>query len=131
MKVLKLLWSWLPPVLLMGIIFYLSSRQNISVSESTTVDFAFFKSLHIIEYGMLTFLFFRAYALTFTRWTGRKIVIFSAVSALVYALSDEIHQTFVPTRTGQLRDIFIDLIGISVVVMYTDYYSKKVRAILK
>ncbi len=131
MKVLKYFWYWFPPVFLMALIFYFSSKQNISVSDSTSVDFAFFKSIHIVEYAVLTFLFFRAYALTFTRWNGRKIVIFAAISSLLYALSDEIHQTFIPTRTGQLRDVFIDLIGISIVVMYTDYYSKKVRAILK
>ena len=131
MKVLKFIWYWFPPVALMSLIFYYSSKQNISVSESTTIDFLVFKSIHIAEYAVLTFLFFRAYALTFTKWQSRKVILFAAVSALLYGIVDEVHQTFVPTRTGQLSDVFIDLIGISIMVMYTDYYSKQIRANLK
>jgi VanZ family protein len=33
------------------------------------------------------------------------------VLAVLYAISDEVHQSFVPTREGTLRDVIIDAIG--------------------
>ena len=41
----------------------------------------------------------------------------SLILSLIYAVTDEIHQTFVPTREGRFRDVIIDLIGI--LIMYT------------
>ena len=31
---------------------------------------------------------------------------------LVYAISDEFHQTFIPGRSGELRDVLIDTTGV-------------------
>lgn len=41
----------------------------------------------------------------------RKVVLYAAVICLVYAISDEIHQLFVPGRAGQIRDVLIDFSG--------------------
>jgi VanZ family protein len=135
MKLVKLVWIWLPPFALMSLIFYFSSKQNISVSDGANrdvVNFLFFKSIHILEYAVLYFLFYRAYSLSFLKsWSNRKIIVISAISTFLYSVIDEVHQTFVPTRTGTLRDIGIDLIGISIMVLYTNYYSKNIRAILR
>ena len=35
----------------------------------------------------------------------------SLVFCLLYSISDEIHQLFVPGRSGQIRDVFIDTLG--------------------
>ncbi len=48
----------------------------------------------------------------------KKIFIIAFVISVAYAVSDEFHQTFVPTREGKLRDIFIDLAGISIMYIY-------------
>lgn len=62
------------------------------------------------------FLIFRAF---FTlELEKKKIFIIAFVISLAYAVSDEFHQTFVPTREGKLRDIFIDLGGISIMYIY-------------
>jgi len=58
----------------------------------------------------------------------------SLVFCLIYAISDEIHQLFVPGRSGQVKDVFIDLlgalIGILIINLIVKIY-KKIRKIKK
>lgn len=107
----RFLNAWLPPLIIMTIIFALSTRQNLSISTEHAVNFSFFKTLHVLEYGLLTLLFFRALFLT-TKLLYEKMIMISIFLTILYSISDEIHQTYVPTRTGQPRDILIDAIGI-------------------
>jgi len=86
----------------MAIIYYFSTRQTADIIPETVPHFLFFKSLHLAEYAVLAILIF--FALLKTKST----IIFS----YLYALSDEIHQTLVPGRSGRFKDTFIDLIGI-------------------
>jgi VanZ family protein len=86
----------------MAVIFFFSTRQTAGIIPESIPHFIFFKSLHLLEYAFLAVLLFYAFL-------RKKITI---IIAYLYALSDEIHQTFVPGRNGRLRDTFIDLIGI-------------------
>jgi VanZ family protein len=98
----------------MVIIFLFSSRQRVHVSDVFSLNFLFFKTLHVIEYAALYFLLYRA------RHTYKKTIpLFSMplFIAILYAISDEIHQTFVPTREGSPRDVLIDTGGM--LFMYT------------
>ena len=40
-----------------------------------------------------------------------RLFIYTSVFCLVYAITDEIHQIFVPGRAGMVRDVIIDLFG--------------------
>ncbi len=128
-RVLRAVWLWAPPIILMITIFILSSRQNIGVSDSEAVNFSLFKSLHVIEYCILYLLFFRAYLGSGISYA--RSILYGAISALGYGILDEVHQTFVPTRTGTLRDVFIDMIGISIGVLYTKYNTQFIKKILR
>lgn len=108
--------SWAAPILLMIIIFILSSRPRTSITTTFTIDFIIFKSLHMIEYGLLFFLIYRALSET-TRLNGRAKVIGAMIITIGYAITDEIHQTFVPSREGTVRDILIDTAGASIVYL--------------
>lgn len=113
-KILYILFYWLPPLFWMGFIFFLSSRHSVSITHSYAPDFIIFKTLHMIEYGILFFLLFRAFhsvnkALYFSQMAAMTI-------AILYAASDEIHQLFIVSRTGTVRDILIDVGGI--IIMY-------------
>lgn len=99
----------LPAILWMLVIFLLSSRQRVGVSETYWVNFAIFKTLHVIEYAFLYAMVLRALA-SGTPVAKRKYMI-AFVLTVLYAISDEMHQTFVPTREGTLRDVIIDSIG--------------------
>ena len=42
-----------------------------------------------------------------------KIIIFALLIGLLYSVSDEIHQFFVPGRSCELRDVIIDFSGVT------------------
>ncbi len=115
---------WIPPLALMILIFYLSSRESLSVSDKYFFNFLFFKSLHVIEYGLLFLLLLRALHKT-THYSLRKSLFIAFLISFFYAISDEVHQTFVPTREGRPRDVFIDTIGIASVFLVIKSYKKK------
>lgn len=126
----------------MGIIFLLSSevahdskaRSGVIVSllqdsfnTDLAEDFLSFltrKSAHIIAYfilGILLYSIIKTYKLT----TKRTIVL-CIVLACFYAIFDELHQLFVPGRSGEIRDVLIDTIAASAGVgIY--YISSKIR----
>lgn len=101
---------WIPSILLSLLIFTLSSRPKISLSDKTIVDFIIFKSLHMIEYALLFLLNYQAISNT-TKINKKKVGLLAFLLTIVYAISDEIHQTYVPTREGRLRDVGFDTIG--------------------
>ena len=53
------------------------------------------------------------------------------IVAFLYAASDELHQTFVPTREGKPRDIAIDTIGMFLMYSYSKYKYTFVKRFLK
>ncbi len=99
----------LPAILWMLIIFLLSSRQRVGVSETYWINFFIFKTLHVIEYAFLYALTLRA--LASGKQPSKKTYSIALLVTILYAISDEMHQTFVPTREGTLRDVIIDSIG--------------------
>ncbi len=67
--------------------------------------------VHIPAYALLTFLWLKSFAGTESK---NNIIAFSLILAglVLFAVSDEIHQSFVPGRTASFMDIGLDLIGI-------------------
>lgn len=70
------------------------------------------KSGHVFGYGTLSILLFRAWratlpALNNVSWTFRWANISILGTALVASL-DEWHQSFIPSRTGTVRDVVLD-----------------------
>jgi len=104
-------YYWAPALFWMVLIFTLSSKQRIAVSPQYWANFFVFKSLHVIEYAALFGLLLRAIA------GGKKPThtqyLYAFIFSVLYAISDELHQTFVPTREGTLRDVLIDTTGIT------------------
>lgn len=65
----------------------------------------------------------------------RKKIIYSIIIGALYAISDEIHQYFVPSRAAQIRDVCIDSLGIMTgTIMYMiskDILNKIINVIKK
>lgn len=95
--------KYLPPILLMVLIFLVSSQPDLPSNNIYVLDFIFKKSAHVIEYSLLFILWYRA--------LGQKSPIKAFLISISYAFTDEIHQLFVPGRTGMLRDVAIDSLG--------------------
>lgn len=89
-----------------GVIFYLSAMPATKASTNPLFDHLLHDLAHVIEYGILLSLLARALGENLNRWPK-----WSFVLLLLYALSDEIHQYFVPTRMAKAEDIFFDLLG--------------------
>jgi len=115
-KILLLLRLWLPVGLWCGAIFYLSSIPNLATPWGTW-DIILRKIAHISEYGILAFLIWRAIFHSI-RINLSKTYAWSGAFSFIYAISDEIHQIFVPTRHGSILDILIDGIGIGLMLCF-------------
>jgi VanZ family protein len=77
------------------------------------IHFFIRKSAHFCSYGFLGALAFFSWRATFParpRWTFRWCLLALLVAVTAGAL-DEFHQTFLPSRTASMRDVFIDMIG--------------------
>lgn len=91
----------------MAVIFKLSAQPDLS-SGLGTWDLILRKIAHIGSYFLLTVLWLRALA----PHTGRALPWAVAIS-LLFAISDEYHQTFVEGRHGSPVDVGIDSVGIA------------------
>ncbi len=123
----KFLKYWLPPIVWMCVIFYMSSQQHVSVSTESTYNFMVLKTGHMIGYAILYLLFFRAVYSQKKKQKLDEVLLRAIFYTLLYAAFDEIHQLFVPTRTGHLRDVAIDSIGVFIVYTFIKYNFKHIK----
>ena len=116
--------SWLLAAACMAIIFALSAQVADDSSELSLMVMDGFMSIftnlqnaighdafrsiaHALEYCGLALLLFNAYFQTLQK----PKIILSFITAVIYALTDEIHQIFVEGRAFQLTDIAVDAAG--------------------
>lgn len=83
-----------------------------------------------MEYAILYLLLFRGFYLSTRKKPTSKTYIMAFIIAILYASSDEIHQAFIPTREGTIRDIFIDTIGISFMYILIKNNMKIIRKLI-
>jgi VanZ family protein len=101
------LWAWGPAVIWASVIFLLSSLAG---NHVPTLPGQTDKLVHGTVYAILGALCFRAIAMTWT-WPHRPAIAIATLLALLYGVTDEIHQTFTPGRTPDWRDALADMIG--------------------
>lgn len=70
------------------------------------------KGAHVVEYAVLTVLAFRFFQLSFYRESLGRVLLLSALFALMYGATDELHQYFVPGRGSRFSDVVIDGLGV-------------------
>lgn len=117
MKFLKRFVHWVPAAVWMGAIFYFSSLPDpIPGVEPSPWKEMLGRTAHFLEYAGLAF--WLAFGMAEGKISeldlspGRMILLISL--AMAYALSDEVHQIFVPGRGFQVLDVFIDTAGAGV-----------------
>ena len=99
---------WLPPLGWALLIFDFSSKSF----ENLTLPFEHLdKLIHAGEYGVLCLLLYRAFIHTQRRWCREKAVMLSILLCMLYGISDEIHQMFIPMRTPDVLDFLADSMG--------------------
>jgi VanZ family protein len=98
------------PVLLYGLfIFYLSDRSFTQNPIPVTSDV-----FHPLEYATLAMLLAWAVRARWLEATAIRIVIAVVLIGVVYAVTDELHQAFVPGRSPSWLDVGYDLLGLAV-----------------
>ena len=119
-----ILLGWAAVAACMGVIFYLSHQPAEESAELSLVVmngiFAVFAWLaeflgheafrtlaHGLEYCGLSALLFHAFLQT----TGKSKPFACFAVAVAYAVSDEIHQIFIPGRAFQISDMLVDATG--------------------
>ena len=97
---------WLPVILWAGVIFALSSIPRLGTGLGVW-DTILRKGAHITEYAILALLLVRA--------VGREAP--ALALGVLYAASDELHQSFVRGRHASPVDVAIDAVGLLVGVI--------------
>jgi len=106
---------WLPVVAWAGLIFSLSSVPDLGTGLGGW-DLLLRKIAHAAEYAILGALLARA--------LGRPWAAF--VVGVAYAISDEVHQSFVPGRAGAPLDVAIDTVGVAAgVLLWTRVLARR------
>lgn len=92
------------------------------------LDYPIRKAAHMTEYailGLLLFFFVRGWLLAnWQSYAGAFVL------AVCYAVTDEVHQIFVPGRSGQASDVCIDAVGI-LSGLFVIFLLQKIKALRK
>ena len=117
---------WLPTLFWMVVIFGFSAQPSLHASSVGWLDFIIKKSAHITEYFILGLLLYFSLKNTTNLSTGKSLILIIIIG-LVYASSDEFHQTFVSGREGRIRDVLIDSLGLLASAKFLTFFSRKAR----
>jgi hypothetical protein len=121
-KSFQIFLRWLPALIMMIVIFLFSAQSASHLPEFGWADRFIKKSGHVIGYAILAFLYWRA--LQFSedrRWAAWLL-------ALLYAMTDEFHQSFVSGRHPTFWDVILfDNFGAFVSLWVVARYRKQKR----
>jgi len=111
----SLVWYWTPVIAYAFLIFYLSAQPN---PEEQLPEFLMKrisdKVLHLMEFGILAVLCYRAFRWAAGPAAARQAVTLAILAASVYAFTDEVHQLFVPAREASWLDWIADTVGAAI-----------------
>lgn len=99
----------MPATLWAALIFFLSSQPSLPSPDNLSD-----KHMHAIVYGVLACLCLLGF--TGGRWRSiaGATVLAALVTTVLYGISDEVHQSFVPGRTPDVADVVADAAGAAI-----------------
>lgn len=127
---------WLAPLAWMGVIFYFSHQSGVDSADLSgwfvtqltnlvpldpeALSFLVRKGAHVSEYALLGALLAWAWpAHSVRRAYGPTLI------GILFAVSDEVHQRFVPGRSGQVSDVLIDSVGVLIGVLLIVFLASR------
>jgi len=102
--------SWLLVVLYVTGIFVFSQMSSPPIPRRLQTSYGTL-FLHFLEFGGFALLLFCALFRTFPSWSLRRIVVVTILTTTLLAASDEFHQSFVPGRHADVKDLLVDSLG--------------------
>jgi VanZ family protein len=118
---MRKLTDWLPAIVWMGVIYYLSSRTSdemggwLSVVQKWVPFIQGFDWGHFAAYFILALTYAWGMRRNGLSWANKSAVVLLCV---LYGLTDEYHQMFVGGRTPDLTDIRNDAIGAVLAMLF-------------
>jgi VanZ family protein len=100
-KLIQIVLRWLPVLLVMLVIFLVSSRPASDLPNFDAADRLIKKGGHMIGYALLAISYWRALSFKQGKWW------LAWGFALLYAVTDEFHQSFVPGRHPSVWDVLV------------------------
>jgi VanZ family protein len=130
---MNLFFTFLSLAYIFGIFFFADSSI-----VSTLATYNPYSLLHIPLYGILTILLILS-IIPFKFKLSNPIIpinsrnainrfLVAGLIALMVAIADEIHQAYIPSRDASILDVFLDMIGIILVMLIIMLYYKKKRS---
>ncbi len=119
--------KWGALIVWMGLIFFLSNQPTLPGPHNGWLDLILKKSAHAAAYAVLMILWHQALQTLGLR--GAKNLIVALFLTLLYAISDEWHQTFIPGRHGQLADVLVDLSGALLALILIRRFNRKSKIV--
>lgn len=111
---------WLPALVWMGVIYLFSSLPSSELPSYGLWDTLVKKSAHLLEYALLALAYYWALGLNLKKgWLAWLL-------AVLYAVTDEFHQSFTAGRHPSLVDVLVyDNLGAFVSVLLTNRIVKR------
>lgn len=140
-KIPAWIW-WLPALLWMGLIFFMSHQQGGGSGRLSRMILEWFASFgldlrvlfgenafwvirkmaHFTEYFIL-FLLVNLALRQYWEWKKRRWRVL--LVCFLYAASDEFHQLFIPGRVGDVLDVTIDTLGASTAMLLLGWRHRR------
>ena len=108
---------WAAAVAYAAAIFVLSSMA-VPAPAQEALQLVGDKALHVAEYGGFAFLLALAIATTPSPRIRSRSALYALAGAILYAATDELHQTFVAGRQGDLTDFAADALGAGIASIF-------------
>ena len=122
MKENKLL-KWMPALVVMVVIFLFSSQPSKNLPDFGLVDRLVKKGGHMLGYGLLALSYWNGFGLE------RKKRPLAWLLAILYATTDEFHQSFVSGRHPSMWDVLIfDNLGALLSLWFAGLFIKQKRS---
>jgi hypothetical protein len=77
---------------------------------------------HFVEYGLIAFLFYRAFArgpYPSGRWSTGAVLLMALLCGFLAGIAEEFVQWVVPGRTGEVRDVFLNLYALTAGLLFS------------
>jgi VanZ family protein len=101
---------------------------DLSESRLAVIHFLTRKAAHFTEYAILALLARRAFITSAHPFINRRWFELALLLITCYALLDEFHQSFVPSRTASIYDSAIDVAGgLAVLLIFSFYDNGRTR----
>jgi VanZ family protein len=105
----------------MALIFALSHQSVLVEIEHAVGEKTFYKTAHVVVYAILAWLWWRA--LSARREVGWRVLTVALGLTVLYGISDEVHQLFIPGRYGRIADVLFDASGALVMILLLRQYE--------